>query len=162
MLQSHSSGQHLHLKPQLPSLGRGGVRHLHSTQAVSLPCRGVSEEELAAVVERVDAAERAGALERWAQEDAPTAVMPPGQEPAPGTIDSRRHWPELDITMLELGNGMKVRPRALHMLSGFLRGSCQLNKVSRSLDACVCLYPTKNGSSSMLHLGSFAQGNCQR
>ena len=59
---------------------------------------------------RVDTAERAGALERWAQEDAPTAVMPPGQEPSPGTIDGRRHWPELDITMLELGNGMKVSP----------------------------------------------------
>ncbi|CAL5222596.1 g4987 [Coccomyxa viridis] len=70
--------------------------------------RGVSEEELAAVVARVDAAEREGTLERWAQEDAPTAVIPEGQEPQPGTIEGRRHWPELDATVLQLGNGMKV------------------------------------------------------
>ena len=70
--------------------------------------RGVSEEELAAVVARVDAAEREGTLERWAQEDAPTAVIPEGHEPQPGAIEARRHWPELDATMLLLSNGMKV------------------------------------------------------
>ena len=107
-LKPHPSGQNLHLALHLPSLGRDSVRHLHSAQAARLPCRGVSEEELEAVVARVDAAGRAGTLERWAQEDAPTAVMPPGQEPAPGTIEGRRHWPELDVTMLELGNGMKA------------------------------------------------------
>ncbi len=60
------------------------------------------------MVARVDAAEREGTLERWAQEDAPTAVIPEGQEPQPGTIEGRRHWPELDATVLQLGNGMKV------------------------------------------------------
>ena len=71
-------------------------------------CRGVSEEELAAVVARVDQAEAEGCLERWCQEDAPTAVIPPGEEPEPGTIEGRKHWPELDATMMQLGNGMKV------------------------------------------------------
>lgn len=58
----------------------------------------------------MDEAEQEGNLERWAQEDAPTAVIPLGQEPSPGSIDSRQHWPELDTTMLQLCNGMKVRP----------------------------------------------------
>ena len=93
------------------------IRHHFAplSQARDDPCRGVSEEELAAVVARVDAAEREGALERWAQEDAPTAVIPEGQEPLPGTIEARQHWPELDATMLQLGNGMKVGvPPSVH------------------------------------------------
>ena len=84
--------------------------------------RGVSEEELAAVMARVDAAEREGRLERWAQEDAPTAVIPEGQEPQPGTIETRRHWPEMNATMLTLGNGMKVRvPSCVYAESHALR-----------------------------------------
>ncbi len=61
------------------------------------------------MVARVDQAEAEGRLEHWCQEDAPTAVIPQGQEPKPGSIDGRKHWPELDATVLQLGNGMKVR-----------------------------------------------------
>ena len=117
-LKPHSFGRHRQLPVQSPSMGRGSIRLLQSIQSACLMHRGASEEELAAVVARVDAAERAGTLDRWAQEDAPTTVMSPGQEPTLGTIESRRHWPELDITMLELRNGMKVRPWPLHTLSG--------------------------------------------
>ena len=60
------------------------------------------------MVARVDAAERDGNLEPWAQEDAQTDIIPQGQEPQPGTINGRMHFPELDVTMLQLGNGMKV------------------------------------------------------
>ena len=71
------------------------------------------------MVARVDRAEAEGRLERWCQEDAPTAVIPPGEEPEPGTIEGRKHWPELDATMLQLGNGMKVcfLPSSVHVSS---------------------------------------------
>ena len=99
---------------------------------------------------QVDAAERAGALERWLQEDAPTSVMAPAQEPAPGTIEGRRHWPELDVTMLELGNGMKVGPEALCTPSGFPRRSRQAQQPFNSIGCMHLLAPCWIGSPCML------------
>ena len=87
----------------------------------------MSAEELAAVVARVDAAERYGNLEPWAQEDAQTEIIPQGQEPQPGPIDGRTHFPELDVTMLQLGNGMKVSLSIYPYRSSHSAGARTLN-----------------------------------
>jgi hypothetical protein len=91
--------------------------------AVACSGRGASEEELAAVVARVDAAEAAGDIGPWEQDDVPSAIIPPGREPARGEIASRRDFKALGGTELTLGNGMKVLPLGIPLAVACCAGS---------------------------------------
>ena len=72
------------------------------------------------MVRRVDAAEAAGEIGPWEQDDVPSSIIPAGCEPARGEIASRREFKALGGTELTLGNGMKARWafRLLHAAAG--------------------------------------------
>lgn len=54
------------------------------------------------IVDRV----RAATLEPWQEKAAPTALL--AQLPEPGTVVARKSWPDIGVTELTLGNGVRV------------------------------------------------------
>lgn len=71
-------------------------------------CRTVKEAALKAVVERVSAMEQQGLIEPWAGSDEQNSIVPQGLEVTAGQITSRKEYPSMDATELQLSNGMRV------------------------------------------------------
>ncbi|KAG2437776.1 hypothetical protein HYH02_011151 [Chlamydomonas schloesseri] len=119
--------------------------------------RSCSEGQLTQVVERVAAAEAAGAIGPWEEPEAPEGLMEAPPEPLPleQAVLSERHFPApLDVTELTLCNGLRVAFKTTSYmrdevhLTGFAVGG--LSEVPQPLFYTSSLAGTLAG-----HLGVF-------
>ena len=59
-------------------------------------------------MDRVEQQEREGQIPAWDEVASTASIIPPNEQPEPGSVASSRQWPYVDATEVRLANGMTV------------------------------------------------------